>query len=332
MRVKYSFSSRRTGHIENIRKQRSKYPDVAESVIRMSDIILEVLDARFIEETRNKEIEKQIKGKGKEIIFILNKADLINKEEALISSDVYPYIFVSTKDRAGGGKLRNLIKIEASKFLRREKGRKNVYIGVLGYPNVGKSSLINLLTGKAGARVGDEPGFTKGLQKLRLSRGLLLIDTPGVIPKREYSMQDSKLIEKHAKVGARSYANVRDPEMAVANLMNQYSEEIEKFYGITAEGNSELLIEEFGKRKNLMKRGGEVDFDRASRLILKDWQEGKIKFKPKFYPDEESLREREERLEKEDSETPEEERINYEKFCKEKDREKKERKERGIGG
>jgi len=285
MRVRYSFGSRHTGNLVNIKKQREKYPSVAEKVIRMSDIILEILDVRFIEETRNRETEKEIKAKGKEIIFVLNKVDLINKEDLVLSSDIYPYLLVSAKDRLGGAKLRNLIKIEARKFLRKEKGRKNVYIGVLGYPNVGKSSIINLLTGKTGAGVGAMPGFTKGLQKLRLSRGVLLIDTPGVIPKKDYSHTKSKLIEQHAKLGARSYANVPDPEMAVHRLIKDYSGDLEKFYGVDTHGDSELLIEEVGKKKKLMLKGGVVDVDRTARVILRDWQEGKIKVKPRFFGD-----------------------------------------------
>jgi ribosome biogenesis GTPase A len=81
MRVKYLFSSRLTGHIENMRKQRQKYPDVLLKVIDTSDIILEVLDARFFNEMRNEDIEKMIKSKGKQIIYVLNKSDLVQQEK-----------------------------------------------------------------------------------------------------------------------------------------------------------------------------------------------------------------------------------------------------------
>ena len=72
MRVRYSFSSRRTGHIENMRKQREKYPVLAEKIIQMSDIILEVLDSRFVTETRNPELEEKIKKQNKKIIYVFN--------------------------------------------------------------------------------------------------------------------------------------------------------------------------------------------------------------------------------------------------------------------
>ena len=81
MRVRYLYSSRLTGHIENLKKQRQKYPDVLLKVVDTSDIILEVLDARFFKEMRNGEIEKMITKMGKKIIYVLNKSDLVSQEK-----------------------------------------------------------------------------------------------------------------------------------------------------------------------------------------------------------------------------------------------------------
>src|SRR3989344_4286509 len=107
MRPRYSFSSRRTGHLENIKRQKGKYPLLAEKVIQMSDIILEVLDARFIQETRNPELEKQIEKQDKKIIYVFNKADLIDirklKEEDI--GFLSPKVFISCITRKGGKEL-----------------------------------------------------------------------------------------------------------------------------------------------------------------------------------------------------------------------------------
>src|SRR3989338_8231036 len=81
MRVRYSFSSRHTGRLKNIKKQREKFPNLLRKVIEFSDIILEILDARFIDETRNLVIEEAIKERDKIIIYIFNKIDLIDKEK-----------------------------------------------------------------------------------------------------------------------------------------------------------------------------------------------------------------------------------------------------------
>ena len=81
MKTRYSFSSRRTRKIDNIRKQKQKYPTIADKIVESSDIILEILDARFPEETRNPEIEEEIIKKGKRIIYVFNKSDLVDKRK-----------------------------------------------------------------------------------------------------------------------------------------------------------------------------------------------------------------------------------------------------------
>ena len=110
-----------------------------------------------------------------------------------------------------------------------------------------------------------------------MSHEILILDTPGVIPQNEYSNSDQVMISKHAKINARDWSKVRDAEYVVSTLMKDYAPQIEKFYSISVNGNAERLIEEVGKQKNLLKKGGIVNEDRAARVILRDWQEGKIK-------------------------------------------------------
>ena len=267
MRVEYKFSSRRTRRLKNIKKQREKFPNILIKVIETSDIIIEVLDARFINETKNLEIEKLIKKQGKEIIYVFNKSDLIDKNKLKNKKG----IFVSCKKRKGGRELRSKIKLKSKKI---KKNR--ILVGVIGYPNTGKSSLINLLIGKNKAKTGVEAGFTKGIQKLKLTQNILLLDSPGVIPTEEYSNINKDAIIKHAKLSARTYSKVKDPELVISNLIKEHPNMLEKYYKIDAKRDSEIFIEKLGKRKNFLKRGGEVDFDKTARFILKEWQEGKI--------------------------------------------------------
>lgn len=193
MRVGYSFSSRRIGHTENIAKQREKTSDMIKKIVRTSDIILKVLDARFIDETRNAEIERLVKKQGKKIVYVLNKADLLDKDkirqikQKLELGNIMPYVFVSSTMRRGRKDLTNMIKIEVKKL---EKGRERKQIGVIGYPNTGKSSLINYLTGRGSAPTSAKAGFTKGMQKIRLAENLLLLDSPGIIPEEKYSHRE----------------------------------------------------------------------------------------------------------------------------------------------
>ena len=288
MRVRHSFSARRTGHIDNMRKQRQKYPSIASQIVEISDIILEVLDARYIDKTRNLELENQIKKMNKSIIYVLNKADLVSPKTMKENTvGVYPYVAVSCKDRKGIKKLRDLIKRIAKGVKKTEseivrKGKvvesedNKIHVGVIGYPNTGKSSLINLLIGKSGAGVGSDAGFTKNIQKLKLSPEIMLFDSPGVIPQSEYSHTEMDKVSRHTIVGGRSYSQVKEPELVIAKIMEDYPEVLEKFYNIKCDGDSEELIEQLGRRRGFLKKGGDVNSDTTARFIIKEWQAGKI--------------------------------------------------------
>lgn len=279
VRVRYSFSSRRTGHLENIRKQKQEFPEVVRKLIESSDIILEVIDARFIKETRDKDLEKEIKKQGKRIIFVLNKSDLIDKDklDEKILVEIYPYVLISSKTRRGSKDLRSRIKIESKKIEKPVNTLGKITVGVIGYPNTGKSSVINLLIGKHKAGTASEAGYTKGIQKLKLGPDIFLIDSPGIIPKKEYSQVEEEKISRHAKVGGRSYSQVKNPGFVIAKIIKDHKNTLERHYGIEAKGDSEILIEELGKKKGFLKKAGEIDEDKTARLILKEWQEGKIR-------------------------------------------------------
>ena len=276
MRVKYSFSSRHTGRArnpKNTQKQRQKYPDLLKKVIEQSQIILEIIDARFIEETRNKEVEREIMEKNKKIIYVINKSDL-NPELGELPR---PNVVVSCRERSGIKNLRDNIKILASDAPKNEEGK--ITVGVIGYPNTGKSSVINLLIGRSSAGTGADAGFTKGIQKLRLSAEIILLDSPGVIPRKEYSSGNLKIISQNAKLGARSHSQIKNPEQAVDELIKEFPGMLEEHYQINSNNDSEILIDVLGRRKSFLLKKGKVDTDKTARLILKVWQQGKIKIK-----------------------------------------------------
>jgi len=316
VRVRYSFGSRHTGRITNIKKQRGKYPDVMKNVVRISDIVLEVLDARYIEETRNLEVEKDVLNKGKVLVYVFNKSDLVNiKElESQIPNWMRPYVFISATERIGLKEIKARIKMEAKRILVSRRGgskkeddesavsdldsKKRIHVGVIGYPNSGKSSVINFITRRGVAKTAKQAGFTKGMQKIRMSDNILILDTPGVIPALKYSTE-SKSFAKDVKVGGRTYSDVKNPEDVVFYLMSapdpvdienltdkerraikeaeNNSKAIEKFYKINANGDVEVLIEKLGKKRGYLGKGGKIDVDRTARIILRDWQSGNIR-------------------------------------------------------
>lgn len=284
-------------------KHRKPHEILAKELIRISDIIIEVLDARFIEESRNIELENEIKNKGKKIIYAINKVDLVDIKELLSSgklSNLRPYVLISCKANIGRTLLRNRIRIEV-KRMRKEnldllkkaksglaeisiaekeiiiKRDRRAHIGIMGYPNTGKSTLINVLSGGGAARAAPESGFTKGIQKIRFSKDILILDSPGIIPEKEnlfVNLEDSK---KHAKIGAKNFDKTKEPEAALNEIINEYPGKIEKYYEIESNGDLEILLEKLGRKFGFLLKGNIVDADKTARRILKDWQSGRIK-------------------------------------------------------
>lgn len=274
MRVPYLYSSRRTGRVSNISKQREKFPDIAKKVIEDSDIILEILDARFLTETHNFDLEESIRETGKRIIYVFNKADLIDRSKINTAKiKLRPYVFVSSRNRAGSRELRERIKSEAGKIDKEGK----ILVGVLGYPNTGKSSIINVLVGKAAARTSSEAGLTKGIQKIKLTSNINIMDTPGVIPVSEYNPHINEIVAKHVKIGARTQGKINDPEIVIAEIMREFPGKLEGYYSLDQEEDPEIFLEKLGRKWGFLKKGGEIDENRTAVKIIKDWQEGLIK-------------------------------------------------------
>jgi ribosome biogenesis GTPase A len=240
---------------------------VVHDVIEKSDIVLEILDARFIEKTRNRETEYKIKNTNKILIHVINKCDFVDKKGLdAAKKDLENCVFVSAKKHLGTTLLRQKIKFLAKKYK-----IKNPIIGVIGYPNVGKSSLINALKGKGSAPTSSEAGHTKGKQYLRISESIMMIDTPGIIGKG--ASNDENLV----LIGAKNPEIIEDPDLVVFKLMKQYPGLLEKTYGVEVKNSRPRVLEYIAVKLNMLKKGGLPDIERASRKILQDWLKGKIK-------------------------------------------------------
>jgi len=280
--IKYKFSSKMTGKFRKspfTNKHRVEFPKMVRSVIETSDIVLEILDARFIDKTRNREMESFVREQGRRLIYVINKADLVDLSELKMNydfSEMSPLVFFSAKTRIGRAKLRLLIKIEMKKLkITHAKGR----VGVIGYPNTGKSTIINILSGKKGSTASPEAGFTQVQHKIKFSKNILIIDTPGVFQESEKPETDIFALKKHATIGVKTAEKIKDPDLVVAKLMNENPGLFESFYGVDANGDSEVLIETLGRKRNFLKKGGKIDVVRMAKEILKDWQAGKIRKK-----------------------------------------------------
>ncbi|MCC4771920.1 GTPase RsgA [Methanosarcina sp. DH2] len=250
----------------------ASYKVLVRDVIKKADVLLEVIDARFPEETRNSEVEKDIIRLKKPFIIVINKCDLVSKEKLektkSILSKIAPTIFISSKDRSGTTMLRHQILASACYIKDRD-----ILVGTLGYPNVGKSSVINGVTGRHRAGTSPISGHTKGVQHVGAGSRIMFIDTPGVIPFDENDEYVQGLL------GIKDVTHLRDP-LGVAlkiieKLLAENKTSIESFYNITIEDQKSYpVIELIGKQCNFLQKKGEIDEMRTATRIINDWQNG----------------------------------------------------------
>lgn len=241
----------------------TNYWKVVNYVIRRSDILLLIMDARFLELTRHPEIEMKIKGKP--LLYVLNKCDLVPKKDLFEAKRKLPNsVFISARDHLGTQILRQKIKDIA-------KGKK-VTVGVLGYPNTGKSSVINALKGRKSAGTSPHAGYTKGKQLVKISPTIFLLDTPGVLP---YKERDE---EKLALIGAKDYRKVKDPDLLALILIKEKRELVCNHYQVSIDGTEEDILDAIAIKYKKIKKGGLPDLLATGCMILKDWQEGRLCF------------------------------------------------------
>ncbi len=251
----------------------ASYQMIVKDVIKKADILLEVIDARFPDETRNCEVERDIARSKKPFIIVLNKCDLVSKEilEKTKSrlSKIAPTVFVSSKDRFGTTMLRHKI-LEIAGI----KGRE-ILVGSLGYPNTGKSSVINAVAGRHKAGTSSISGHTKVMQLVNAGSRIMLLDTPGVIP---FGENDEYI---QGILSVKDATHIKDPVGVAMKIIEKFCDEnktaLESFYHVKIEGQDSydalLLI---GRESNCLKKKGEVDDTRADLRKINDLQKGLI--------------------------------------------------------
>lgn len=252
--------------------------------LKAVDVAAELLDARIPLASANPMVEELLSGKPR--IVILNKADLADPEMTKAWESYYKRKGVAAVSMSCGNgkdkkKFLRLIKEAAGPMLEKWKRRglktRSARIMILGIPNVGKSTLINFISGTAAARTANTPGHTRGKQWVRLSQGLDLLDTPGVLwPKFEDQVAALRLAATGAIAG-----DVFDADTVVSELMRVLArtapDALREKYGIEdAAADPQILLAQAGKRRGCILSGGAIDYARAQTMILNDFRSGKL--------------------------------------------------------
>ena len=250
------------------------YRMMVKDVIARADIVLEVIDARFPDETRNNDAEREVVRSKKPLILVLNKCDLVSRDilERTKSrlSKIAPTVFVSCKDRLGTTMLLHCI-LQHTDI----RGR-DILVGVIGYPNTGKSTVINILAGRHKAGTSSISGHTRGVQLVRAGSHIMLLDTPGVIPIDEWDECVQGLLS------VKDPTNLKDPVDVAMKIIERFFAEnrsaLESFYHVKFEGlDSCDALELIGRKLNFLRKKGEVDETRAAVRVVNDWQKGMLR-------------------------------------------------------
>ena len=252
--------------------------------LKLVDIVIEVIDARIPISSRNPIIDELVQNKPR--FVLLNKSDLAdpsqNKEwkKRIKDSSDENIINVMQIDSLHGTGIKELL-ASLEKYQERldnERGRKkNLRLMIVGVPNVGKSSLINRLTGRKATQTGDRPGVTKGKQWLTMTNGMQLLDTPGILwPKFE---------DQNVGIALAYCGSIKDEILDTASLalsligrlMEEYPDELKSRYKIDELPEEALAgMELIAKKRGFILGGGRIDYERCARTVLDEFRSGTI--------------------------------------------------------
>ena len=251
--------------------------------MKLIDILIELVDARIPQSSRNPDIDQLAAGKYR--LILLNKSDMADDQTTAEWEKYFKskgFFVAKTNSRSGKGvKATQNIILEACKEKLerdRKRGIKNrpIRAMIAGIPNVGKSTFINSLVGRACTKTGNKPGVTKGKQWIKLNKNIELLDTPGILwPKFE----DQTVGLKLALIGSIRDEILNQDEMAIElieYLKNHYPGILEKRYQVEEAKDRVEILNQIAENRNCRMKGNELDYEKAARILLEEFRNGKL--------------------------------------------------------
>lgn len=250
--------------------------------LKLIDVVIEVLDARLPEGTRNPDFDELFSGKKR--FFILNKSDLADpsvtkKWLAYYTGKGIPCAQFSAVSSDPLPLTDAILSVAAEMVERwREKGvNKTVRAMVAGIPNVGKSAVLNRLSQSKKMKEGNKPGVTRGLQWARISPYFEVMDTPGILmPKIENEQTAAKI----AAIGSirQEILDIESLAFYLIQVLTKSSPNLlEKRYNLDSiDPDAYEVLKEICKKRGFLMKGGEFDTERGAKVVLDEFKNGKI--------------------------------------------------------
>ncbi len=252
-----------------------------EEKVKVIDVVIELFDARAPKSSINEHLEKVIQHKKK--LYVFTKADLADPEQTSkwqkhFRTEDSEVLVVNVNDKNSYNSISNAVirlgKTKWAKEMARGMKPQPIRTMIIGIPNVGKSSLINLLAKRKAAGVQNKPGYTRGEQWIRVNKDFLLLDTPGILPMSYENQEKAVNLALLGSIREDILPNNELVSVLLKFLKEHYPNALKERFGIETIGEQKEVLEEIANKRGLLAGSGRLDILKAESLLLKEFKDG----------------------------------------------------------